>query len=269
MNTDLETIENYLTGQLAPEQRVRFESDLRTDPALADALAFYLLTKQTAQTQALEQRREREQRKAELDALRQNPAQFTGAMGESQPRVRPLLSFPMRWASAASIVLLLGLGWYFLRPSATETRPIASQQVDTYITTQLSQLPITMDGGPTGSATADSLKLGVGLYNKGNLAEAGAVFADVLTRRPDNDSAIKYLGLVSLRQGNYDKAVTLFHRLSQRTELFANPGPFYESLALLKRGRPLDKEKAKKLLEQVIVSNLKGKQQAETLINSL
>ncbi len=267
MNTDLETIENYMTGQLAPEQRVRFEADLRTDPALAEAVAFYLLTKQTAQTQALEQRSEREQRKAELDALRQNPTQFPDAMGESQTRVRPLVSFPMRWAAAASMVLMLGLGWYFLRP--TETRLMASEQVDTYITTQLGQLPTTMDGGPTGSATADSLKLGIGLYNKGSLAEAGVVFADVLTRQPNNDSALKYSGIVSLRQGNYDKAVTLFHRLSQRTDLFSNPGPFYESLALLKRGRPLDKEQAKKLLEQVIVSNLEGKQQAEKLLNEL
>ena len=262
MNTDLETIENYLTGQLAPEQRVRFEADLRTDPALAEALAFYMLTKQVAKEQAYEQR------KAELDALRQKPAQLTGAMGESQTRVRPLLSFPMRWAAAASIVLLLSLGWYFLRPT-TETRPIASEQVDAYIATQLSQLPTTMDGGPTGSATADSLKMGVGLYNKGNIAEAGVVFADILTRQPDNDSALKYSGLVSLRQGNYDKAVTLFHRLSQRTELFSNPGPFYESLALLKRGRPLDKEQAKKLLQQVIVRNLEGKQRAEKLLDEL
>ncbi len=263
MNTDLETIENYVTGQLAPEQRVRFEADLRTDPALAEALAFYVLSKQVAKEQAYEQR------KAELDALRQKPAQLTGAMGETETRVRPLLSFPMRWAAAASIVLLLGLGWYFLQPTATETRPIASEQVDAYITTQLGQLPTTMDGGPTGSATADSLKMGVGLYNKGNIAEAGVVFESVLTSQPDNDSALKYSGLVSLRRGNYDKAVTLFHRLSQRTELFSNPGPFYESLALLKRGRPLDKEQAKKLLEQVIVRNLEGKADAQKLINSL
>jgi tetratricopeptide (TPR) repeat protein len=263
MNNNLETIENYVTGQLSADERWQFETALRTDSALADELAFYLLTKQVATSQA------REQRKAELDALRDQSIQPPRELAEIETRTRPLWSAPMRWAAAASIVLLLGVGWYFINPSSTDTQLVASQQVDAYIATHFNQLPTTMGSGPTGSATTDSLKTGVGLYNEGKLTEAGNVFEQVLTRQPNNASAIKFAGLVSLRQGNYDKAVSLFHQLSEQTDLAYNPGLFYESLALLKRGKPLDKENAKKLLDQVIIKNLEGKKEAKKLLSEL
>ena len=254
---DLELIENYLTGQLPADERARFEAALRTDPAVADTLAFYLMAKQAARAEA------REQRLAELNALRRKTPQPPVMEPVGLPRARPSWSAPMRWAAAASVVLLLGLGWYFFRP---QPQPMlaASQQVDAYVTSHFMQLPTTMDGGP-----ADSLKMGVDLFNKGNVAEANTVFQDVLTRHPNTDSALKYAGIVAFRRGDYDQAITLFHRLSQRTDLYANPGLFYESLALLKRGRPMDKNEAKKLLEDVIKNNLDGKTEAEQLKTSL
>jgi tetratricopeptide (TPR) repeat protein len=247
MNTDLETIENYVTGRLSPEDRSQFETALQSDPSVAEALAFYVLSKQVARDQA------REERKAELDALRHRPT--------------PFWSVPMRWAAAASIVALLGLGWYFFR--STDSTMAATQLADEYVTQHFMQLPTTMDGGPSGSGTTDSLKTAVGLFNSSKLAEADVVFQDILRRQPTNDSALKFSGIVSLRQDNYDQAITLFHRLSERTELYSNPGLFYESLALLSRGRPMDKARAKKLLGEVISRNLEGKREAEKLLKGL
>ena len=250
MNIDLETIEQYLTGQLPSDERTRFETALRTDSALADAMAFYLLTKQVARQEA------REQRRTELDALR-------------QPNVptRPLWSAPMRWAAAASIAVLLGVGWYFVQPS--DSTMMASRLADEYVTEHFRQLPTTMDGGSSGSGSLDSIKTGVGLFNEGKLADADAIFQDVLKRHPDMDSALEYAGIVALRQGNYDKAITLFQRLSQQTDLLGNPGTFYEALSLLKRGQLMDKKQAKKLLEKVIFNNLVGKKEAGQLIKAL
>lgn len=247
MKTDLETIENYLTGQLPPDERAQFEVALRTDPAVADAMAFYLLTKQVAQEEA------RDQRRAELDALR--------TQTQNVP-VRSLWSAPMRWAAAASIIVLLGLGWSFFRP--TDPNVMASRLTDEYIAAHFTTLSNTMDSGST-----DSLKIGSDLFNTGKLAEADAVFENVLTREPNNENALKYGGIVSLRQGNYDKAINQFHRLSQQTDLLANPGTFYEALAYLKRSQPLDKSQAKKLLEEVINKNLEGKGEAEKIVNEL
>ncbi|WP_420147732.1 hypothetical protein, partial [Spirosoma sp.] len=236
MKTDLETIENYLTGQLSSEERTQFEATLRNDPDVANAMAFYLVTKQTALQEA------REQRRQELDALRK----------QNVP-ARPLQSAPIRWVAAASLVLLLGLGWYFLFP--TESTAVASHLADEYVTENFMQLPTTMDG------MADSLKIGAEQFNLGKLAEADAVFQAILSRQPDNDSALKYAGIVSLRQGNYDKAITSFHQLSQQTDLVANPGTFYEAIALLKRGQKSDESKAKQLLEEVVSKNLEGKRE--------
>ncbi|WP_338869549.1 tetratricopeptide repeat protein [Spirosoma sp. SC4-14] len=240
--TDLETIENYVNGQLSAEERATFEQALRSDPAVADALAFYIMSKQAAQEQA------RQQRMAEFDALRQQQP----ALGQ-----RPLGSW-ITYAAAASIVILLGLGWYFFGPTS-ESTVAENQFVDTYVATHFAELPTTMDG------RTDSLKLGVDLFNKGKLAEAGVIFQDVLKRHPDTDSALKYAGIVSLRQGNYDQAIEQFHQLSQRSDLFSNPGLFYESLALLKRGQPMDKAKAKELLDEVIQKNLEGETEAEQI----
>lgn len=246
MNINLETIENYVNGQLSEQERTQFDERLRTDPAIANELAFYVLSKQVAHQQA------REQRMAELNELRQQ-----------NPRIgqRSVGTWTV-YAVAASLVLLLGLGWYFFRP-ATEPTLATNQLVDEYVTTHFMELPTTM-----GSET-DSLKLGIDLFNKGKLDQATGVFQDVLTRKPDTDSALKYGGIASLRQGNYDKAIEQFQALSQRTDLIANPGTFYASLALLKRGQPIDKSRAKKLLEEVINKNLEGKADAEKLILTL
>lgn len=259
---DLETIENYVTGQLSDPERSRFETTLRTDPALADALAFYVLAKHTAKVDAHDAR---VQRLAELDALRRTLTTPQPMADVRAPtRSRPLWSAPMRWAAAASVVLLLGVGWLFFRPTDATSTLAASRLVDEYAAKNFAQLPVTMDGG-----VADSLQQGIRLFNEGKLPEAGVMFQDVLTRRSDNDTALKYAGIVAFRQGNYDQAIDRFHRLSQRTDLFSNPGPFYEAIAILKRNRPMDKEQAKKLLEDVINRNLEGKADAQQLINQL
>lgn len=245
MNDDLETIENYLDGGLSADERMRFETTLRTDPAVADALAFYVLAKHTAKVDAHDARA---QRQAELDALRRTPTRLQWAA-------------PMRWAAAASVVLLLGLGWYFLRD--TTGSPDATQLAEAYITRNFDQLSTTMGG----SADSDNLTLGIGLYNDKKFAQAEAVFQDVLTGQPGNDRALKFAGVAALRQKKYDQAIDRFHRLSQRTDLTYNSGIFLEAIALLQRNRPLDKSQAKKLLEEVVKENLEGKSEAATLLN--
>ena len=155
MNNDLETIENYLTGQLSADERTRFETTLRTDPAVADALAFYVLAQHTAKADA------RTRRKAELDALRQNPTDPPSIAELPLPtRSGSPWAAPMRWAAAASVALLLGLGWFFFQPN--DSTMAAGELVDEYAAKNFAQLPVTMDGG-----AADSLQRGMRLFNEG------------------------------------------------------------------------------------------------------
>lgn len=257
---DLDLIENYLTGQLPADEQTRFEAALRTDPALADALAFYVLARHTATADA------RAERRAEFDALRRKAGVPLPPDPVETPVVRPFWGRPVSWAAAASIVLLLGLGWYFLQPGTTpaDATMAISRQVDAYVASHFVTLPTTMDGG-----TTDSLTIGINYVNKGQLPQAEAVFRAVLTRQPANENALKYAGIVALRLQKYDYAIELFHRLGERTDLFSNPGRFYEALARLKRGRPMDKEQAKKLLKEVIIKNLDEKPEATQLLNAL
>jgi tetratricopeptide (TPR) repeat protein len=247
MNNELETIENYLTGQLSADERTRFEATLRSDPAVAESLAFYVMATHTAKAHA------RSQRKAELDALYKTLPKATA---------RSAWGAPMRWVAAASVVLVLGLGWYFLRDTSTPTD--AAQLAEAYVEQNFDQLTTTMSGGVT-----DSLTQGIGLYNEKKFAEAESVFESVLVRQPNNDRALKLAGVVALRQKNYDLAIDRFHRLSQRTDLYSNPGTFLEAIALLERNRPMDKAAAKKLLEQVINKNLDGTKEANDLLKAL
>ena len=243
MNNDLEIIENYLTGQLSADERTQFEATLRTDPAVADTLAFYALAKHTAKADA------RAQRQAEFATLHRSPVQSPWAA-------------PMRWAAAASVVLLVGLGWYF--QGSTNGSGDATQLADAYITRNFDQLATTMSGGPV-----DGLTPGIDLYNNRKFAEAEAVFQSLLTQQPNNDRALKFAGLVAYRRKKYDAAIDRFHRLSQRTDLFSNPGTFLEAIALLQRNRPMDKSQAKKLLEEVINKNLEGKAETISLLEQL
>lgn len=199
--TDLEFIENYVNGQLSPDEKTRFETALRTDPAVADALTFYMLAKHTAKVDA------RDQRRAEFDALRRDA--YAGPVAGTDERIiaKPSWSIPMSWAAAASVVLVLGLGWYFMRDTISAAPGIAAdatQQTDTYIAGHFDKLSTTMGGA------ADSLKQGVSLYNDKKFAEADAIFQGILTHQPDNDRALTYAGIVALRQASTTRPSTGF-----------------------------------------------------------
>ncbi|MFC5408371.1 hypothetical protein ACFPMF_03565 [Larkinella bovis] len=238
---ELEFIDDYFSGRLSPAERMRFETSLEADNRLAESVAFYLSTREAAKRAA------HDRRKAEFDALRQSAV--------------PVRAFPTGFAlaMAASVVLLLGLGGYWLFQQKTAS-PV--ELADQYVQAHYRQLSSTM-GGP-----GDRLQTGIGYYNQGKFAEAGAVFDELLMAQPHNDRIQEYAGLSALRTGNYDRAIERFQELGKRTDLYANPGLFLEALARLKRNQTGDREQAKTLLKTVVAQNLQGKAEAEKLIEA-
>lgn len=236
---DLETIEHYFAGQLSDAEKARFEQQIVADPELAEAVAFYLQARKTAQETALRER------KAEWDMIRQ------------QERKNRTVTWRV-FAYAAAACALLVLGLVLFRP---QTSP--EEMADQYIREQLTTLSVTMGSQP------DSLQRARQAYNEGNLTEAETRVSALRTRDPNNTELIKLAGLVALRRGNYDQAIERFQQLGQRTDLRANPGFFYEALTLLKRNQPGDKNRAQELLQTVIDQNLEGKKAAEGLILTL
>ena len=237
--TDWNTIDDYLANRLPADERIRFEATLRTDPALAEGVAFYITARQTLRQQGQTQRR--------TELLARTPS----------------LSRAIPWsyaiAAAACVLLLLGIGWLLQRPQ----QPTSTQVADAYIDQQFTELSVTM------GATSDSLQQGLALVNGGKLMEADRLLTDLSQRQPANAEVQKWVGVVSLRRGNYDKAISQFQVLSRRTDLFANPGLFLEALTRIKRNRPNDKVMAKILLQTVVNQNLEGAVAARALLESM
>ena len=234
----LERIDNYYSNALSASERVDFENDLKNDPALAAEVAFYVQAKQAAQAEA------HARRKAEwatLDNSLQKTTQRT---------------IFYRYAAAASVVLLIGVGWLLFQSTDQDNLrgegDFDKNWAAAYVSKNFTTLNIQMSG------SADSLQMGISSYNAGDVAKAQGVFNQLLERDSLNAEAQKYAGIVSLRRGNYDQAIKHFHRLGLRTDLAANPGKFYEALALLQRNLPLDKNTAENLLKEVKAAKLEG-----------
>ena len=195
------------------------------------------------------------------------------------------------YSAAASVLVLFIAGFLFFGDRST---PV--EMADRYIKDSFNQLSVTMSG------SRDELQTGLSFYNEGKLNEALAVFLRIekeigLNKIPvidPKDSIVlqkselidarlrdsmpqskvkevdqpilsdlkKYIGIVYLRLGKYDKALDYFQQLWNIKGLYFNPGLFYQAITLLKRNQTGDFDHAKKLLEQVDQFNLAGSEEA-------
>ena len=237
----LEKIDKYFNNELSLSERQDFDNQLIIDKELQENVAFYLNTRAAAKQLADEKRR------TEFEELRKKLSQKSGDSGKIKSMI---------WLSglAASIVMIVGFWWFSRTPDVS-----ANVLADTYIQEHFQNLPVKMD------ANTDSLQMGLRLFNEQKLSEAQTVFENILKRKNNDSEAIKYAGITALRLKNYDKAVEYFKDLASQKELFANPGKFYQAIALLKQS-PKNQEKADTLLKEVIDRNLEGKQEASLLL---
>jgi tetratricopeptide (TPR) repeat protein len=245
MSETLEYIDNYFNGGLTAEEKKIFEDRCEADPAFAEDIAFYIQARAGLKQELHEQKR------------RQFEDQFKllSASGRSGSRgiVRKL--FPYAAAVAAACVIIF-FGWQFFKPASSQ------ELADNYINENMKVLSVSM------GSSKDSLAIGIAAYNNKNYKEAESIFSS-LASQYDNAEAIKNLGILYLVTGDYDRAIAQFDKLSKDQQLFANPGVFYEALALIKRDREGDKAKAKTLLEEVVSQDLPGKNEAAHWINKI
>lgn len=238
---NLEAIEKYYKNQLSPSQKEEFEKTLQQDTVLVEELAFYIQAKEAGRREA------RQQRLAELADL-----------GKQRTLLRSR-QLGYVWAAVASLVMMLGVGWYIWTNRQDNSSEIATYEWATqYVENNLTNLNQTL-----GNSQEDSLQLGIKAYNKGQWAVAQTIWQELLNKDKNNAELEKLLGIVSLKKGDYDQAISYFHRLSTRTDLVSNPGKFYEAIALLKKQAPLDKIKAESLLKEVKTNKLEGWKEME------
>lgn len=239
--SNLDRIEQYYNNTLSEPERRAFEDELKTNPVLVAEVTFWVQARAAAQAEA------RTRRKAEFAELRQS-------LTKTKQR-----SLYYTYAAVASVVLMLGIGsWWLYKSQITNYKSqINKEWAASYIEKNFTTLSTQM------GSDADSLQIGITLYNSGKLEKAQAVFSQLLSRDSLNVEAQKYAGIVALRRQDYDQAIKHFHRLGTRTDLVANPGKFYEALALLRRDLPLDKLKAENLLKEIKAAKLEGWKEVE------
>jgi tetratricopeptide (TPR) repeat protein len=237
----LEKIDKYFNNELSLSERQDFEIQLVKDDELKENVSFYLNTRTAAKQLADDKRR------GEFEGLRKKLSQKS----EDSGKIKPMI-----WISglAASAVLAVGF-WWFSRTPDLATDAIA----DTYIQEHFQNLPVKMD------ASADSLQMGLRLFNEQKLSEAQIVFENILKRKNNDSEATKYAGITALRLKNYDKAIQYFKILASQKDLFANPGKFYEAITLLKKS-PINKKEAEVLLKEVVDNGLEGKEEATLIL---
>lgn len=237
----LAQIDKYLNNEMSLYERQVFENQLLTDEELVNELAFYTHLKLANQELA------REKRKAEFEALRKEIS------NRPSGKIKPMI-----WISGIAASVILALGFWF---SHTDTLNPA-EYADTYIHQHFENLPVKMDGN------ADSLQMGLRLFNEQKLSEAQSIFEAILQRKNVDSEAIKYAGITALRLKQFDKAIVYFQALSLQKNLYSNPGKFYEALALIKQ-QPINKKEIEILLNEVIDNNLEGNEEARLIIGEM
>lgn len=233
---NMEYIESYFKGNNPAEQKLRFENKILNDPGFADEVAFYISAKGVMTQELYEEKKQRFREMYESHKVI--------AM---KPRVRSL----WKYMAAASVIIAAFLLTWFLSVNSSSPHQLA----DKYVQQNLATLNVTM-------GNTDSLQAGIGLFNSGKLNEALSIFQS-LASDASNSEATKYAGIVSMRLGNYDKAIKYFSLLEADTALYSNPGKFYKAVALLERNSEGDKEQAKQLLQEVVDKDLEEKSEAE------
>ena len=242
MSDELTNIEDYFNGNLSPQARQEFEDKCASDPAFANEVAFYISLRDKMKQELYE-----EKKKA-----------FDGLYAQLSQQRKPVIRRIYPYVAAAAACLILFIGWrlFFAAPSMQTL-------ADNYIEENLRTLGISMGG------QQDFLRAGVDAYNKGNYTEAEREFKLILNVDPGNPEAAQYLGQVFLVTERYDEAIAEFDKLSKNTKLYANPGLFYKAIALMKRGRPGDKQQAKQTLQEVAEKKLAGSKQADAWLNKI
>jgi tetratricopeptide (TPR) repeat protein len=234
---DYERIDSYLSGKLSPAERIVFEAEMQANPGLRGEVELYASVDQQLLL------------KGTLESL--NEAYFR------KRQSTPAKILPMRQArfyrtiASVAAILVVAVAVYFVG----FRKDSVSQLADRYVQDQMAYISPTMGGG------ADSIQLGIKAYNEKRYAEAEKIFAEVAGRDPGNIKAMENLGRTYLREQEYDKAIDVFQDLS-RVSLLDNPAFFLQSVALLERNKPGDKERAKSLLKIVIANNYEGAEQA-------
>lgn len=241
-NTYQDRIEEYVLGEMTPEQRTAFEREIAENPQLKKELEDF---KQLQEDLVLLDEADfLADMQAIGEELREDPPAY--------PEARP---FRRRWyiAAAAAILLLLIPTFLLLRPSPDNR--LFNEYFKAY-------------PDVTSSRTGDAATFNAAMeaYRAGDYADALPHFSDFLSTHSQDAEALFYGGIAEAKAGDPETAIQRFEKLESIESIFLTAAKWFHALALVKSGK---REAAIPLLEELSQSDNKYQSDAKALLEEI
>lgn len=239
-----EQFEQYLAGEMPPEERQLFEARLNSDPQLAETFRAY--------KQLNEEYSEMEQLREEEAALSGTLAQMNRkyfSAGETmvQKKQAPVRRMVFAVAAAASLIA----AFFLLKPMwfAGGNKNLFNEY---YENEQMSVERGAMDSAAQAAA----------LYNAKDYAKTLTILEPFTKAHPEKTELQVFTGRCYLETAAYDKADSVFSAIAKGGTVFSDKAQWLQALVMLKQKQ---NEAAKQLLEKIPGNSAYYKQAKELM----
>jgi len=251
MATELYTrIEDYLDDALDDQQRLAFEADVRSDPALARQLSVVREARQRLIAQWANESAD----SALMNTLQQIGSEHfkSGNAAGQSGGGRLFRLAPAWWAAAAALAAAVVAAWLFLRPPSNE-RLFAEYGA-------FPEADFTVRGDAPGT---NDLSAAEAAFNGKDYAEALKLLQAYLAGHPEDTQARLHAGLCHLELKQYPEATTIFSEIGGSNNVWADEANWFLALTYLRQGKS---DECARILKQIPLGSGRYEQAAELLI---
>lgn len=225
MATELYTrIEDYLDDALDDQQRLAFEAEVRSDPALARQLSVVREARQRLIAQWANEPAD----SALLNTLQQiGSGHFKSGNASSQSGGGRLFRLaPAWWAAAAALAATVVAAWFFLRPPAHE-RLFAQYGA-------FPEADFTVRGD---SPATNDLSAAEDAFNRKDYPDAIRLLKTYLADHPEDAQARLHAGLCHLELKQYPEATAIFTEIGGSNNVWADEANWFLALTYLRQDK--------------------------------
>lgn len=234
-----ELIEAYLTNELSAIDKASFERDIQADTELRQEVDRQRNIRLGLRALGIERA---------IEQARQHYKATTEAAPTEQARtiVRPLMSWRY-WAAAASVVLVLGLGYYAYQQTTAQQDAVAF--TETFTPDPSGQLLKDFPSGRVASTTRTQFLDAISSYKAGNYDAVIDQLKTLPTDKQTVDYKNYFLGLSYLANKQLAEAIPLLAKASTAASTsIRRKAEWFLALAYVKNGQ---KEKALPTLKRI------------------
>ncbi|SHJ95235.1 tetratricopeptide repeat protein [Pseudozobellia thermophila] len=236
---------NYFANRLTPEQEKMLDQLLETDSEFKEQFDFENDLKQVI-------------RDKKAKELKSKLIGFEDEIQKERPARKPSLGY-RKWAMAASIALLIGLGWLGYNTfSGPDYGGLYDENFQEY--------PNTVYAITRGETTDDSLERKAFLaYETNDNVRAVSLFTELKATK-NTETVNFYLAQSFLKNKQPEKAIPLLNEIIGKKGEFAPQALWYGALAYLKTG---EEDRAVSLLGDLVADGRYKKAEASALLEEL